>query len=146
MQYPYPPWPPKFNRIAISSPTVGESLHEIASPINRLWVISLHFKFVTDANAADRLCLVSFGGNTGVSQAVIPPVTQVASTTRTYLFTAGVGAGAILPNSEKVIAPLGTSVILEPGGFLNINVDNIQVGDQLSLAEIWVGKYTAAFN
>lgn len=93
--------------------------------------VSLSFRIVTDANAANRqvsLALLDEGGV--ILNAAVANGTQAASLTRDYVFTPNVNAPNAVANGV-FLSPL-FQCFLQPAWSLAVTIGAVQVGDQVS--------------
>jgi hypothetical protein len=101
-------------------------------PQNRVVVpLSLTFKFVTDANVANRTVRIEYddGRGTPFYREVMGAV-QAAATTAFYSAAVNRGAADLDTNDFAALPLLAVPLVI--GQALQINVTNIQAGDQIS--------------
>lgn len=116
---------------AVDSPAAGAGLTITISP--KYWerAMSLSFRLVTDANAANRQVTLSLVDEDGVLlDAVIPNGTQAASLTNDYVFS----INQTTQNSRVAgvfLSPLFQQFI-RPQWQLVVGITTVQVGDQVS--------------
>jgi hypothetical protein len=105
-------------------------------------LLSLHVRFVTDANVADReLCLEFRDEGDNRYDLSGAPVEQTASTTTDYIFSVFQGQ-AEWPVDSSVLVPLHER-ILPPTHDFRVHIVNAQAGDQLSrIRFVWERFYT----
>jgi hypothetical protein len=111
-------------------PAAGVSF-SLTSPGRPGWLlVAVTFRFVTDANVADRAVTVDYDDGNGslFGSNGIGAVVQ-ASTTELFAFQANVGQAAWNTRGQA-FAPL-FPVRFQPGQKLQINVLGVQAGDQL---------------
>lgn len=100
----------------------------------------VRFKLVADANAANRFVTVDFCDPEGTVWESNPALAvQVANATQLYDFARNRCIGVSGIATQPQFATL-TDVWLPPGWQVQINVANVQAGDQLSLVKLYVDK------
>lgn len=112
------------------NPAAGER-GRITVPSGQTWELyQVNWQLITDANVADRHISVEFYSITDAYVDFYAPAVTPASTTVSFFFGRGVTAFAA-PGAQQVFGfPVG--YLLTPGTLIDLNVENIQVGDQVS--------------
>jgi len=126
--------------IQLPNPAAGAPLVYRPPALNRHKILSLSFNLTTDANVAARRVWIStdFAGN--IHHTIFSNVTQAATLVQTYVFSTAITLSNIAIGFLLVSAihhfPIGESYYISPRMDLNIFIDQIQVGDQIS--NIWL--------
>ena len=96
-------------------------------------ILSVNFTVVADANAANRVPLVFASAGAVFWSQAMGPVLPTANDTLRFSFIPG-GTTVDHATAEGFVqGALAHPFIIPLGGFLNISLINIQVGDQISL-------------
>lgn len=124
------------------NPAAGAHFSEQPRGLYRTRLLSVFCRLVTDATAANRTVLVEYRDD-GDQRYMISaaPVTQAATNTNDWVFDVWQGQ-AEWTVDDSIIVPL-KPLILPPLHDFRIFVDNIQVGDQLSLIRFWWEQFFA---
>lgn len=132
----------QFIERASSNPAAGAlpSINTIANTMFR--VHSARVTLVTDANVADRRVHFRFlGGSIGFYN-VFGNVNQTASQTREYV-AMPIGAIPAEEHDEKVIVPLPNELWVNGEGLFDIEVTNLQAGDDLNNLRVLTEEFFA---
>lgn len=126
---PYEPRP--LEVVYLDSPAAGASF-SLTSPGRDGWrLIAVHFQLVTDATVGNRAVTVDYDdGNGRLFGSNGTDVVVAATLTRVFRFQQNIGQ-PYSNTSGQVFAPL-LPVELQRGQKLQVNVLNVQAGDQLS--------------
>lgn len=125
----------------ITAPAAGAKA-TISPPAGEMWLVrAASFTLVTDANAATRKAWMEMIDQTSGRYVAISDTTQTASLTRVWNF-APYGAAPTSTASTRIIANLPQGVLIDgPDGVIDLNVENIQAGDQISSPRVIVEKF-----
>lgn len=117
--------------ITVANPAAGAEL-DIPVPGSEEWVIeSLAFRFVADANVANRVIALRAVQNAVAHFWTVPNASQAAGSTLDYTAFSGVGASTTSATLATILWP-ANGLVLRPGQRLQSLTANIQVGDQFS--------------
>lgn len=126
--------------VAVANPAVGVGFTYKTS--GKYWerIVSVDFKLVADANAANRIVTLAYQDQDSREFArVASPFVQVATITTQYAFAIGLqqfGAAS----AASIGGPL-PSLFLRPGHKLVGSVAAIQATDQLSLITLYIERF-----
>lgn len=126
--------------IQLPNPAAGMPLVYRPPALNRHLVLSLSFYLTTDANVAARRIWIATDFFGHIHQTVFSNVTQAATLVHRYVFCtthtlSNMAIGFLLASAVHTF-PIGHTYFLSPRMDININVDQIQVGDQIS--DVWL--------
>lgn len=100
-------------------------------PAGEAWeLVSLRFSLVTDATVATRVVKVTLDDGANVFAVIRAASTHVASLTQNYTYARGVTD--IVLNSNEVLTPLPSGLILPAGYRISSSVALLQAADDLS--------------
>lgn len=134
--------PGDIRTFTISQPAVNTELLSGNLPEGKYYFRTLHFKLVSDANAANRRVSINIMDDGGAVVAFLTPnVTQVASTTWHYTFS--LNANNVL-NTAALIAYSTLPDMYMSGDYqINTVTSNMQAGDRYSALsasiDFWAG-------
>lgn len=134
------PWPTAF-RIAQSDGTAGSNVSQSITGDTRKHILHVQCTLTTDSNAANRYLKIraAQGGNHMYSNYV--SAAQTASTAIEYHFDIGCGSPYQIGSASAYMLPLNPWFIVEPAWAFQINVDNIQAGDQVTGILLTFGRW-----
>lgn len=126
--------------LTLPNPPAGTELVYRPPTFNRHRVLSLSFYLTTDANVASRRVWICSDFVGHIHQTVFSGITQAATLVHRYVFCtvaqhSNITIGFLLASAIHTF-PIGDSWFLSPRMDLNININNIQAGDQIS--DIWL--------
>lgn len=121
---------------APANPSAGANLAVAFADAAMRIIDGIAFRLVTDANAATRTVRVETDSGGDLRHNIISAVTQIESLTRDYVFQKNAPDGATSLGT-KIVQPLPHDLFLYQDHNVNTVIDNIQVGDQISLVQIW---------
>lgn len=142
--------------VGLAAPfTVGRVIPEIVPRANpaagagltytvggRYWerIVSVDFKLVADANAANRIVSLAYQDQDGreYARAASPFAQTAAITTQYSFFVGGTQFGAAA--AAAIGGPL-PALFLRPGHKLVLAIAGVQVGDQVSLFTMYVERF-----
>jgi hypothetical protein len=134
-----------------TDPAAGANFTLDVPEAKRWHVVSVQFRLVTDANAANRVCLVTGGDGTNAFCTSNVSDLQTANLTIDYHVSRGLNNLTFAPTGAlagKRFSALAHDMWLRglagASDNINIQVGNIQVGDQLSLIVIRFFEYSQA--
>lgn len=119
----------------LAQPAVAAAFATVVVPGGQTWLLeAIHYRLVTDANAANRFLMLTVDDGEHVIARIPQPVTQAASLTVDYSYTAG-GDRNVPAINGVVTAPM-PRLLLFPGYRITFAATAFQAGDQLSLGAI----------
>lgn len=128
---------------AVSNPAPGGYFNYSMTSSVITEVVSLQFRLVTDANAANRQVSILLTQAAITFLVLTANVVQVASTTRDYYFAGGVFEGE---RDDKIFVPSPFPMRFAQSSNILSSVSNIQAGDQISNIRVfrrrWYGALT----
>jgi hypothetical protein len=105
----------------------------LTSPTNaRILVVAVRLVLVTSAGGANRTVHLHYTDGTLDLFVTPAPAVQTASSTREFNFAIGSGGPFVGATDDERVTPLPSQLFLGPNFTLDIDVTNIQAGDQLS--------------
>jgi hypothetical protein len=126
-----------------ASPAAGAGFSYQDSQGYATLLLSLTFRFVTDANAANRTVRVEYDdGNGSKFYRTVDGTVQTANTTAFWGFAVG-QPSTDFDTNNFLSAPLAP-LFIYPGQKAQVNVTNVQVGDQLSQIVLLCEKFLPA--
>lgn len=127
----------RYRVVPVASPAAGANL-EVTSTGGFFWLLrSLVFDLTTDANVADRLAVLETTDGSNVYWRAAAGEVQAASLTHQYSAFPGAD-GSLTAGTVRGIPLDAFGLVIPPGHILRTDVDNIQVGDQLSAIALHV--------
>jgi hypothetical protein len=131
---------PYLKTVILPNPAVATDL-AIVAPGNGLWrVISVVFRLVTDANAANRFVQLTADDGSNVWWQAAAPEVQAASTTIDHGAYVGATTSTLVVGVAAIALP-ADGLWLEPGWALRSVTDNVQAGDQFSAVTALVEEF-----
>ncbi len=124
----------------VTAPAAGAEFTHTITANRVLHIFSLTFRFVTDANAANRTIgiIITHDGTSLIKFAAV--ASQTASLTRDYTFSQISGLSPTL-FSTAIFSPLPAELWVIGEDTIETETTNIQVGDQFSLISINGDQY-----
>lgn len=125
-----------------ASPAAGADWSYTVTGHDYLRLVSLHCKFVADANAASREVVVSYETNAGERFGLYGINTTVTASNTAYYDFSAFQPEAVATVDSSALVPLGP-ILLAPTQVIKLHVVNIQATDQLSaIWTVWERFYT----
>lgn len=125
----------------LTAPAAGANLSYNVAGQDWLRVIAATATLTTDATVASRLFSLDYIGGRGVTRVRnAAPVLVAASTAATVYQWDSKRTGSEWNTGTPVFVPL-VDVLLEPGWAIRFTVDNIQSGDTITAARLFVERY-----
>lgn len=144
--YPFPSVPPMFDQLTGASPGAGNDFFQPIGTDNAIYLFGLRFTLTTDVNANARNVKIFAGVSTNERYGIGANVVQAASTVFTYNFINGLGSPYIIAGTQEVFLSLPNLFIIHENESLEIHIDNMEAGDQITLIKFTVGQYVQQVN
>lgn len=139
--YPFPmPWPSAFMETP-SPPAAGAELSTPLAGQYRFHILTVSLILACDANPADRFISLSAAQSANVLYKEYSTHPATANETIQYIFNQSTHHTQQLGSIDAWLSPLGDWFIVEPSWDFQINIDNIQAGDQLSNIIVTYGRW-----
>lgn len=125
-------------RVDISNPSVGVNFTHTVPANTAYKLLAIIYRIVTDANAANRGMRILITDGTKNRMILVPSNNVTASLTVDIAVAPGLQSTLL---ANRLVHPMPDNLILRAASVISSAVSLIQVGDQLSLIELWVEKY-----
>lgn len=119
-----------------TAPGAGNDFDFDANTLRRVEILALSCTLTTDANAANRRLKLFISEGFRTLYSTITAVDHPASHAWEYSFALGVQPIDESTNHDFILTPLPTSMFLTRGNRLNIDIENKQVGDALTVIDV----------
>ena len=125
-----------------ASPAAGADWSYTVTGHDYLRLVSLHCKFVADANVASREVVVSYETGNGKRFGLSGINTTVTASQTAYYAFSAFQPEAVATVDSSALVPL-SPVLLSPSQVIKLHVVNVQATDQLSdIWTVWERFYT----